>query len=168
MGSAGRIWEISHNIPRCPDSSYRRPAGYQRVNIESAGRRRAIQPVSNASEDTTQTIGRPKTHGDKSGMLSSKAGRPATLRISVFKFNPTQHASPRWRTSSRGLQLTSPPSSACCAPCLRGSASGISRCPAEPQGLRVPHRLLDESHRGVRAGLMIDDAARCPRFRGDV
>jgi hypothetical protein len=36
-------------------------------------------------EDATQTIGRPKTHGDKSGMLSSKAGRPATLRISVFQ-----------------------------------------------------------------------------------
>jgi hypothetical protein len=36
-------------------------------------------------EDATQTIGRPKTHGDKSGPKADKAGRPATLRISVFK-----------------------------------------------------------------------------------
>jgi hypothetical protein len=48
------------------------------------GKSRAIQPVSNAPEDVVPTIGRPTTHGDKSGMLSSKPGRPTTPGTSVF------------------------------------------------------------------------------------
>ena len=60
------------------------PRDIRELTSNRTGKSRAIQPVSNALEDVAQIIGRPTTHGDKSGVLSPKPGRPQRTSFSLI------------------------------------------------------------------------------------